>query len=91
MKRYEKIPYEVDAVQWDGKNLEEVKKLIPENKMYATEMPGNRVVLHIMVFPFNTKKSVRPGEYILKSVEGDRITVWTEEQFKESYRPCKAK
>lgn len=87
--RYEKIPHEVDAVQFDGTNYEAVKALVGEAKFISAEIPVAGRRLAVITFPFGSRTAVDKGAYVLKSVKGGNVTVVKEADFEKEYRPVK--
>lgn len=59
--RYRNKPFTVDAVQWQGSNIEEVEKLIGE------KLPYDRFYMHINI---EERKSLELGDYLIKSKDG---------------------
>lgn len=80
-------PLEVEALQYDGKNIDEVKKFA----VRAIEIIGRKVVLFTFYTdPYaTTPAEVEPGDWIVKGVKGEFFR-WKPEAFALMYDPIPA-
>jgi len=66
MARFRKKPIVIDAVQWTGKNIDEVRELAPES---VGACWFNHGTLQIKTPEGDT--TAMPGDYIIKGVRGE--------------------
>ena len=64
MKIYRKKPVEVQAVQWDGKNEDEVLKFCSKARIM---IKGDSIFIDTLEGTMEAKK----GDYIIKGVKGE--------------------
>ena len=64
VKRYNAKPYEIEAIQWNGKNEKEVLEFVG-NKHYIS-FDGD-----LYLITFQGKMKARIGDYIIKCLQGD--------------------
>ena len=74
--KYRKKPVVIEAVQWNGRNLEEIKEFVGESLIYnisdAAWKVGKgapAVYMEIETLEGNHKCSI--GDYIIKGVQGE--------------------
>lgn len=66
MKRYRKKPVVIEAVQWTGKNVDEIKKFMAGSEREPW-MRGRVVIIDTLEGPHVAS----PGDYIIKGVHGE--------------------
>lgn len=76
-KTFKPKSHEVDAVQWDGENVEEVRTFMGKASVNA-----RGTSLHILTS--KTAMALRKGDYLVKK-EGDDVTAISEKQFTDQY------
>ena len=74
--KYKKKPVVIEAVQWNGRNLEEIKEFVGDSLIYeisdAAWKAGKcdpSVYMEIKTLEGNHKCSI--GDYIIKGVQGE--------------------
>lgn len=92
--KYRKKPLEVDAIQWTGKNKEEVRQFCGENVRFIHVKKQDEVTRsfessHIDsdVLTREGWKSLKHGDYIVKGVHGEFYPC-KEDVFLETYDKC---
>lgn len=74
--KYKKKPVEVEAIQWNGNNLEEIKKFVGEQLEYDiidTAWQVGKGAPHVIV-KIKTLEGVMEasvGDYIIKGINGE--------------------
>ena len=76
MAKFRKKPVVIEAVQWDGLNLEEVKNFVSDNAYYATNdaaWKANvfRPITNITIHTLEGDMKVSENDYIIKGVDGE--------------------
>ena len=76
MKRYRKKPIEIEAVQWTGSNLEEIKSFVGESLQYdivdAAWKVGKGVpCVHVVIKTLEGDHVCSEGDYIIKGIKGE--------------------
>lgn len=61
--RYRKKPVEIEAVQWTGENLEEIKKFAGNSLTYIEQ--------HVIIETLEGCRMVNKGDYIIKGIAGE--------------------
>ena len=61
--RYRKKPVEIEAVQWTGENLEEIKKFAGNSLTYIEQ--------HVIIETLEGCRRVNKGDYIIKGIAGE--------------------
>ena len=79
--KYQKKMAFVDAVEWTGKNLGDVKEITDEIYVYNN-------CLFVKAYQ-KGQISVNRGEYVVKA--DDKICVWTKERFEAEFEPMEEK
>lgn len=74
MRKYKKRPVVVEAIQWDGKNIEEVKEFVAEDKFiispFSNKITG-QVENMLLVKTLEGEMIASPGDFIIKGIEGE--------------------
>ena len=83
MAKFTKKPQVVDAVQWNGKNLKEIQKLIGADNA-SSDGAGGLIVKILRGSMFITK-----GNYVIKEPEYDEHSILSEFKFNLEYSPKK--
>ena len=73
---YRKKPVEIEAIQWNGINLSEVKEFVDESLIYtiydsAWEVGEAPVIVDIQIRTLEGNMSVSIGDYIIKGIQGE--------------------
>jgi len=63
--KYRKKPVIIDAVQWTGKNLEELREFVPE------AIRHNKIHQPMGIITLEGVMLVSEGDYIIKGVKGE--------------------
>lgn len=71
-----KIPVEVEAVQWTGINLEEIKQFVGGSLIYdindtAYQAGKFRPLVHMKVKTLGGEMAVSENDFIIKGVDGE--------------------
>jgi hypothetical protein len=91
MAKYRKKPVIVEAIQWTGKNWDEIKEFVRHTKndtalrMVCSVIGGSALALWIA--KSNTSGTVHLDDWIIKERDGVGFYPCTNEQFKETYEP----
>lgn len=80
MARYRKKPVVIDAVQFTGENLDELRRFVPE------EVRDNRVGHPLGIWTPEGVMSVSVGDWIIKGVKGEFYPC-KDDIFKMTYEP----
>lgn len=74
--KYRKKPVVIEAVQWNGRNLEEIKEFVGDSLIYEifdvvwkVGKDASAVCMEIETLEGNHKCSI--GDYIIKGVQGE--------------------
>lgn len=67
--RYRKKPVEIEAVQWTGLNLEEIKAFVGESLIYSIFNTEPYVLIKIKTLEGDMIAS--EGDYIIKGISGE--------------------
>lgn len=74
VKKYKKIPVEIEAIEWTGINLKEIKEFAGDAIGYE-EVCGGGHLLTLQTLEsdgrVNTKHSAKVGDFIIKGVKGE--------------------
>ncbi|HEM5596848.1 TPA: hypothetical protein U1680_002039 [Streptococcus suis] len=83
--RYRKKPVEVEAVQWNGRNFEEVYNLCDRSQLYYDEATNTLYIL-------NLEGAMRADEgcYIIKGIQGE-IYPCKEDIFNDTYEAIESR
>ena len=89
--RYRKKPVEVEAIQWDGINLSEIKDFVGESlicKIYdcAWEVNEAPVIVELQIRTLEGNMSVSIGDYVIKGVQGEFYPC-KPDIFEQTYEP----
>lgn len=76
MKRYRKKPIEIEAVQWTGSNLEEIKSFVGESLQYdivdvAWKVGKGVPCVHVVIKTLEGDHVCSEGDYIIKGIKGE--------------------
>ena len=74
--RYRKKPIVIEAVQWNGHNLEEIKKFVGDSLIYnisdaAWKVGKGTPTVHIKIKTLEGIMLARAGDYIIRGVDGE--------------------
>lgn len=72
VKRYKTKPCEIEAVQWNGFNLEEVRDFVGEQLVSWELKMGDYFIITIRTLEGDMKASL--GDYIIKGLRGEFYT-----------------
>ena len=76
IKQYRKKPVVVTAIQWDGKNLEEIKDFVGDSLNYsildtAWEVGKGIPYVYMAIKTLEGSMEVSKGDYVIKGVKGE--------------------
>lgn len=76
MAKYTKKPVKVEAIQWNGLNLEEIKSFVGESLQYeiidtAWQVGKGRPHILMQIKTLEGDMHVSVGDYIIKGVKGE--------------------
>lgn len=76
MARYIKKPVEIEAIQWTGLNLEEIKSFVGESLQYeiidtAWQVGKGAPHVYMVIKTLEGDMCVSVGDYIIKGVKGE--------------------
>lgn len=66
-----KKPVEVEAVQWTGLNLEEIKAFVGESLIYTREVGKGKPRLFMKIKTLEGDMLTSEGDYIIKGISGE--------------------
>lgn len=74
--RYKTKPVEIEAIQWTGLNLEEIKQFVGESLEYdildtAWEVGKGRPHIYIKIHTLEGDMNASVGDYIIKGLRGE--------------------
>lgn len=70
VKKYRKRPIEIEAIQWNGNNIEEVNNFVDKDQLVAFKYDvSNYYSLIIKTLEGSHKADI--GDYIIKGVKGE--------------------
>lgn len=69
MAKYRKKPVVIEAVQWTGKNIDEIKKLKRSSVFLNSVNAFDDKLLVIATLEGNMKANI--GDYVIKGVQGE--------------------
>lgn len=70
--KYRKKPVVVDAIQWNGENIEEVKNFVGDALSFFTWFNNrSKKEIELTISTLEGKLEVTVGDYIIKGVEGE--------------------
>lgn len=64
-QKYKKKPVVIEAVQWTGSNLEELRAFVPE------EWRDNRINAPLGIKTLEGVMEVKEGDFIIKGIKGE--------------------
>lgn len=80
VKTYRKKPVEIEAIKYDGKNVDDCIKFIEKGQVVCWKkkevFPYSKPEIKIMIETLEGFMKARPGDYIIRGVNGE-------------YYPCK--
>lgn len=87
--KYRTKPVEIEAIQWTGSNLEEIKAFVGESLIYdildtAWEVGKGRPHVYMKIRTLEGDMTVSEGDYIIKGLIGEFYPCKTG-VFKEKY------
>ena len=62
--KYRKKPVTIDAIQWTGKNQEEIKNFVKQDMYFSS-------VGELYIITLEGEMRAPPGDYIIKGVDGE--------------------
>ena len=65
MAKYRKKPIIIEAVQWTGSNLEELRDFVPEEFRY------NKISAPMGIRPLEGVMTISVGDWIIKGIQGE--------------------
>lgn len=89
MARYRKKPVVIEAIQWDGLNLEEIRRFVGSSLVYqifdaAWKAGAGQPVVDMKIKTLEGEMQVGRGDYIIKGVRGEFYPC-KPDIFKETY------
>lgn len=74
--KYRKKPVAIEAIQWDGLNLEEIKAFVGESLKYdvidtAWEVGKGAPHVNMKIYTLEGDMEVSKGDFIIKGVNGE--------------------
>ena len=75
--KYRKIPVVIEAIQWNGRNLKEIKDFVGESLEYEIydaawrAGTGTPPQTHMAIKTLEGEMQVSKGDYIIKGVHGE--------------------
>ena len=74
--KYRTTPVEIEAIQWTGSNLEEIKAFVGESLIYdildtAWEVGKGRPHVYMKIRTLEGDMTVSEGDYIIKGLIGE--------------------
>lgn len=72
--KFRKKPVEIDAIQWDGSNLDEVLQWCEGTAKYEPMSSGNNLIVIETLESSkdaNTRRAASIGDWIIKGVKGE--------------------
>ena len=87
--KYRKKPVVVEAVQWNGFNLEEIKEFVGDSLIYGVSDSAWKVgkgapTVYLEIKTLEGNHICRGGEYVIKGVKGELYSC-KEDIFKMTY------
>ena len=94
MARYRKKPVVIEAIQWDGLNLEEIRRFVGSSLVYeifdaAWKAGAGQPVVDMKIKTLEGEMQVGRGDYIIKGVCGEFYPC-KPDIFKETYESADA-
>lgn len=86
VKRYRKVPVEIEAVQWDGTNLEECKEFLGHSYGGVTTERHPNGKSEITIVTLEGQHAASSGDYIVRGVQGEHYPV-KPDIFEKTYEP----
>ena len=76
MPKFIKKPIEIEAIQWNGWNLQEIKEFVGDSLVYeyydaAWEVSKGPAMVDMKIKTLEGKMQVSVGDYIIKGVKGE--------------------
>lgn len=74
--KYRTKPVEIEAIQWTGYNLEEIKQFVGESLEYnildtAWEVGKGRPYIYLRIYTLEGIMNASEGDYIIKGLRGE--------------------
>lgn len=73
--QYRKKPVVIEAIQWNGANLEELKNFVGSSLYWGTVtlygFTNNEQMLCVIIHTLEGDHEVKVGDYIIKGVQGE--------------------
>lgn len=75
-KKYRTKPCEIEAIQWNGANLKEIKEFVGESLIYnicdtAWEVGKGRPYVYVKIKTLEGDMNASIGDYIIKGLRGE--------------------
>ena len=91
--KYRKKPIVIEAVQWNGLNLEEIKEFVGDSLIYnisdaAWKVGKGTPTVHIKIKTLEGVMVAKAGDYIIRGVNGE-IYPCKAEIFEKTYEVAK--
>lgn len=71
MKKYRKKPVVIEAVKWNGHNLDEVKKFTGNHADVKYDEQGDEIIADLVIHTLEGDMHASKGDYIIKGVRGE--------------------
>jgi hypothetical protein len=69
--KYKKKPVVIEAIQWNGYNLEEIKKFTGNNADVKYDDHNGEVIADLFIHTLEGDMHASKGDYIIKGVHGE--------------------
>lgn len=69
--RYRKKPVEVDAIVWNGSNVDEIKEFCKGAERFETVDTNGNIIHFLYINTLEGKMYASVGDYIIKGVNGE--------------------
>jgi hypothetical protein len=74
--KYRKLPVEIEAVQWTGKNVEEIESFVKDKHTLVED--------YLFIHTLEGSMKAKVGDYIIKGIKGEFYPC-DEQIFKSTY------
>lgn len=71
MKKYRKKPVTIEAVKWNGYNLDEIKSFTGNHADVKYDEKGGEVIADLFIHTLEGDMHASKGDYIIKGVRGE--------------------
>ena len=91
MKKYKKKPVVIEAIQWNGHNLQEIKDFVGKDLIYsiydtAQECGKGIPYVDMKIHTLEGDHEVSKGDFIIKGIKGEYYPC-KPDIFEETYEP----